>query len=168
MPKTAKLSERDAEIIREERHKTKNKHADQRMYAVQLRAEGWRNKAVAEKLDVSPVSVSRWVAEYLKRGIEALVPGNYGGNRRNLTDEEEVAFLEQFRSTAERGQIITVAEIAKAYDEQFGTKHASPSTVYYLIHKHKWRKVMPRSKHPNSADEEAIEASKKLTIDMPS
>ena len=30
---------------------------------------------------------------------------------------------------------------------------------------HDWRSVMPRSKHPNKADEATVEASKKLTIE---
>ena len=68
----------------------------------------------------------------------------------------------------EQGQMITVAEIAKAYDEQFGMKHATPSTVYYLLHKHGWRKLLPRSRHPKRASEEVVEASKKLTLESES
>jgi transposase len=60
--------------------------------------------------------------------------------------------------------VITVSDIATAYDKEFGKEHKSKSTVYYLLHKFGWRKVMPRSKHPKKASEEVIEASKKLTI----
>jgi transposase len=70
--------------------------------------------------------------------------------------------MEQFRTAAEKGQIISVSEIAEAYDKRFGKSHASYSTVYYLLHKLGWLKIMPRSKLPNKASEEAIEASKKI------
>ena len=35
--------------------------------------------------------------------------------------------------------------------------------IYMLLKRKGYRKVMPRSKHPKKAKEEAIEASKKLT-----
>ncbi len=36
--------------------------------------------------------------------------------------------------------------------------------IYYVLERHGWRKIMPRSKHPKKANEGAIEASKKLNI----
>jgi len=33
--------------------------------------------------------------------------------------------------------------------------------IYYLLHRHKWRKIAPRSRHEKKAGEEAIEAYKK-------
>ena len=35
------------------------------------------------------------------------------------------------------------------------------SQIYYVLHRHGWRKVMPRSRHPKKASEEVIETSKK-------
>lgn len=163
MPKTIKINAEEAEVIQEKRREIKDKKVDKRLYAVQLRGEGQKNSEIAEKLDTSPKVVSRWVAAYRNGGIEALLPGKFGGNHRNATIEEELDFMEQFRTAAENGQIISVSEIAEAYDKRFGKSHASYSTVYYLLHKLGWRKVMPRSKHPNKASDEAIEASKKLT-----
>lgn len=163
MPKTFKISEAEAEEIRKKRKEIKDKKVDKRLYAVQLRGEGHKNEEIAEKLDTSAKVVSRWVSAYSNGGIEALLSGKYGGNHRNATLEEELAFMEQFKTAAEEGQIISVSEIAEAYDKTFGKKHASRSTVYYLLKKLGWRKVMPRSKHPKKASDEAIEASKKLT-----
>ena len=37
------------------------------------------------------------------------------------------------------------------------------SIRYYLLHRHKWRKVVPRSRHEKQASPEAIEAYKKIT-----
>lgn len=163
MPKTFNISAEEAEAIREKRNEIKDKKVDKRLYSVQLRGEGHKNPEIAKKLDTSPKVVSRWVAAFRNGGIDALLSGKFGGNHRNATDEEELSFIEQFKTAAENGQIISVSEIAEAYDKMFGKPHASHSTVYYLLHKLGWRKVMPRSKHPNKANDEAIEASKKLT-----
>jgi transposase len=163
MPKTIKISSEEVEAIKAQRREIRDKKVDKRLYAIQLRGEGHKNSEIAEKLDTSSKVVSRWVAAFSNGGIEALLPGKFGGNHRNATPEEELAFMEQFRTAAEKGQIISVSEIAEAYDKRFGKSHASYSTVYYLLHKLGWRKIMPRSKHPNKASDEAIEASKKLT-----
>jgi len=165
MPRTFKINVEDAEKIKETRKKINDKKVDKRLYAVQLRGEGYKNPEIAKKLDTSPKVVSRWVTAFHNGGIEALLPGKFGGNHRNATAEEEDAFLEQFKMAAENGQIISVLEIAEAYDKTFGKTHASHSTVYYLLHKLGWRKIMPRSKHPKKASDEAIEASKKLTLE---
>ena len=47
------------------------------------------------------------------------------------------------------------------YEEKVGHPIGN-SQIYRVLHRHNWRKVMPRSKHPNKASEEVIEASKKL------
>jgi hypothetical protein len=163
MPRTIRISIEEAEQIREKRKEIKDKRVDKRLYAVQLRAEGYKNLEISKKLDTSPKVVSRWVAAFHYGGIEALLPGKRAGNHRNATPEEELAFMNQFKTAAEKGEIITVSEIAEAYDKTFGKYHSSRSTVYYLLHKLGWRKVMPRSKHSKKASNEAIEASKKLT-----
>ena len=56
--------------------------------------------------------------------------------------------------------MLEVSEIARAYEEKIGKK-VSLVMIYLLLKRHNWRKVMPRSKHPKKADEQAIEAYKK-------
>ena len=53
-----------------------------------------------------------------------------------------------------------ILEVA-AFDEARG-KDTGSGYIYMLLKRHGWRKVMPRSKHPKAASEEACEASKKL------
>ena len=63
---------------------------------------------------------------------------------------------------AEKGELVEISEIEVAYQEAVG--HAiGTSQVYYALHRHGWRKVLPRSKHPKKASEEVIATSKKLT-----
>ena len=79
-----------------------------------------------------------------------------------MSYEEETALLEPFRKKAEAGQIVEVSEMNKAYQEAVGHSIGT-GQIYHVLHRHGWRKVMPRSKHPKKASEEDIEASKKLT-----
>ena len=76
-----------------------------------------------------------------------------------MSYEDEEKLLEHFKEQAEKGQIIEISEIKAAYDKLVGRK-TNPRLIYVVLRRHNWRKVMPRSKHPQKADEEAIEASK--------
>jgi transposase len=159
-----RISAEDAKKLRNEMKKAKNVLQYRKMEAVVLRGEGKKNEEIAAITHFHPDMIGRYTKEYLEGGLEALLfDGRKGGNHRNATDEEERAFIAQYEKDAQAGKTICVGEIAKAYDERFGKQHKSKSTVYYLLHKLGWRKVMPRSEHPDKATPEAIEASKKLT-----
>ena len=81
-----------------------------------------------------------------------------------MSYEEEEGFLSQFIDEADGGHITDVKAIKAAYDEKVGheTGHGQ---IYFVLHRHRWSKKLPRSKHPKSADPEAVEASKKLTLE---
>ena len=74
---------------------------------------------------------------------------------------EEAKLLAQYEQQAEAGQMVETSEIKKAYEEKVGHRIGGQQ-IYLVLARHGWRKVMPRSKHPKKADDEAIEASKKL------
>ena len=78
----------------------------------------------------------------------------------SMSYEEEKAFLQGFFERSEAGQIIEVKEIHLAFQEAVGHP-VTLSAIYYLLKKHEWRKIMPRSRHPKKASPEAIEAYKK-------
>ncbi len=162
MPKTYYISPQEAEQIRERMKTEKNVATYNRMLAVALRGEGMTNKQVAEVTQYHEKRVSQLVSLFKNEGIEALQDSRKGGNNRLLSVEQEEEFLEQYKERAESGQIITVAEMKVAYDELTGIESSIP-TIYLMMKRHGWRKVMPRSKHPNKASDEDIEASKKLT-----
>jgi len=163
MGKSHKISKEQSSEIAIIRKAIKDKKADKRLYAVQLRGEGMTNPSIAAKLDTSPKVVSNWVSSYIKNGISSLIGGKYGGNRRNMSFSEEEAFLDPFKNAAEAGQIIEVSAIKSAYEEKVGHSIGG-SQIYYVLRRHGWRKVMPRSKHPKKASEEDINSSKKLTL----
>jgi transposase len=160
-----RISEEDSKELREAMKKVGKAIHYRKMEAVALRGDGKKNEEISDLTGFHPDMVGRFCKEYLEGGLEGLVAdGRKGGNRRNASDAEEEEFMAQFEEAAKKGQVISVGEIAAAYDERFGKEHKSKSTVYYLLHKMGWRKVMPRSKHPKKASDEAIAASKKLTI----
>lgn len=165
MPKIHKISKEQAAEIEEARKAIIDKRIDKRMHAVQLRGEGLKNEEIASKLDTSARVVSRWVAAYVKDGMQALMGGKYGGNRRNMSFEDEEEFLAEYKAMTEKGQVVEVSAIKAAYESKVGHSIGS-GQIYYVLHRHGWRKVMPRSKHPKKASDEAIEASKKLTLEF--
>ena len=157
-----RYSERDIENIKTARKENRDKQVDKRLQALELQATGEKAKKIAEITGFHPAYISQLMAKYRDGGIEAITGNHYGGNRRNMSFEDEAALLEPFRQKAELGQIVEVSEIKAAYEKAVG--HSIGGTqIYYVLRRHGWRKVMPRSKHPKKASDEAIKASKKLT-----
>lgn len=158
-----KFSEEEISIIKQARKENRNKRVEARLKALELRAEGKSSKEVSAETGFHPAYVTRLVAKYRDKGLEAITGIHYGGNRRNMSVEEEARILAPFKERAEKGELVEVREIAEAY--QAAVDHPiGNGQIYCVLHRHGWRKVMPRSKHPKKASEEAIEASKKLTL----
>ena len=77
----------------------------------------------------------------------------------NMTLEEEKKFLARFAKAAGAGELLNVRTLKIAYEEEIGHP-TSERTIYNLLARHQWRKLMPRPFHPER-DEEAQEAYKK-------
>jgi len=140
-----------------------DKRTSKKLSIVIKRFGGVSIAETAEQMNCSESKVKRLVAEYKKCGLEAFMQNKYKGNHRSLSAEEENEILSHFEKKAEAGQVITAQDIKKAFDKRIG-KDTGRGYIYMLLKRHGWRKVMPRARHPKKADEEAIEASKKLTI----
>jgi transposase len=147
MGKRYEISGEQAVEIAAVRKGIRDKNVDRRLHAVQLRGEGMKNGAVAAKLDANKRVVSAWVRLCVEGGIEALLPKKRGGNRRNLTFEQEAAVLEPFFKAAEAGQIIETKAIKNAYMQAIGRELKGHGQIYNVLARHNWRTVMPRSKH---------------------
>ena len=150
--------------IAQARKMNRDKRVEAKLKALAMRGEGANAKEISEVTGFHLAYVSTLVSKYIHNGMEAITGNHYGGNRRNMSFEEEAAFLEQFMDDADEGRITDVSAIKAAYDKKIGheTGHGQ---IYYVLHRHGWAKKMPRSKHPKSADPEAVEASKKLTLE---
>ncbi len=79
-----------------------------------------------------------------------------------MTLAEEKALLARFAKAAGAGEMPNIHDLKRAYEQAIG--HAtSNSTVYNLLDRHRWRKLMPRPFHPNR-DVEAQKAFKKMAF----
>ena len=114
------FSAKDLEIISKARKENKDKRAEFRLHALQLRAEGKRSKEIAKVVGISAPYVSQLAAKYFAGGIEAIAGNHYGGNRRNISVEEEVQILQPFYERAQKGDIIEISEIKGSSLEPVG------------------------------------------------
>jgi transposase len=127
-------------------------------------SKGYTHREISDLTDFSISRVSDFVREYITNGIGYFTKEHRKGNsRRNLTPEQEAQIINEFRERAIRGQIVSLTEVKIRYEEVRGKETAS-STFYDFLERMNWRRVMPRGAHPKKANNEAIEASKKLTI----
>ena len=149
--------------IKAARKKNRDKKIEKRLEVLEMRCDGVSQAAIVEKTGFHRSHVCNLIRKYHEEGMSAIIENHYTGNRRNMTFEEEENFLEQYFRQAELGQLLDVREMANAYEKKVGHSIGN-SQIYRVLHRHGWRKVMPRSKHPKKASEEAIDASKKLKV----
>jgi transposase len=162
MPKSYQFSQEQIMELKAAKKANKNKTIDKRLEALLLRAAKVKREEVSKKTGFCKQYITDLTAKYQKDGLTAIVDNHYAGNRRNMSFEEEAALLAEFEEQAEKGQLVEISAIAAAYEKKVGHSIGG-SQIYYVLARHGYRKVMPRSKHPKSATPEAIEASKKLT-----
>jgi transposase len=162
MGKEHQFTEEQYQEVMEQLKKTKSATLRKKLEVLQLRMEGYKNAEIAKITKYSKSRVSALVCIYANEGIASFQQENRkGGHRRNMSFDEETAFLSAYKKLAESGQIIEVSEMNQAYEERVGHRIGS-GQIYRVMERHGWRKVMPRSRHPKKATPEVIETSKKL------
>lgn len=117
---------------------------------------------IAQHIGVSVGSVHKVISEYNRLGAVTLaLPGKGGRRNQYLTLEQEKAFVASFREKATKGQIATIAEIKLAYEKLVG-RTVHKTTIYRMLDRHEWRKIVPRSCHVK-ANKQEQEAFKKTS-----
>ncbi|MFR7745539.1 MAG: helix-turn-helix domain-containing protein [Acutalibacteraceae bacterium] len=91
MASNYKFSNEEMAAIKAARRETKDKRADARLKALELRAEGMELSEVSQATGFHAAYVSQLVAKYRDHGLEAISGNHYGGNHRNMNFEEEAA-----------------------------------------------------------------------------
>ena len=164
MPKTYRFSGEQIAELETAARKNKNKNIEKRLKALLLRGEGVKREEVSKITGFSVAHITQLTSKYQNNGISAIIENHYQGNHRNLSFREKTELLIPFMKAAESGQLVEISEILKAYELKLGrTFEKDHGRIYRVLKRHGFRKVMPRSKHPKKANDEAIEASKKLT-----
>lgn len=145
-----------------ERLKSAGSHSEyQRIQCVLIRATlGSSAAEIAQLLGWSTATVHVMHSRWAKEGEAIFEVRKRGGRRhQHLTNEQEREVLAPFIERAQAGGMLSVAEIAQAYQER-GGKVVARSTLYRMLQRHGWRKIVPRPRHPK-ADVAAQAAFKK-------
>jgi transposase len=117
---------------------------------------------IATHVGVSVETVHQVISKYNRFGVAAVETVGKGGRRHeSLTVEQERQFLAPFFARAETGEIATAGEIKRALEAQVGHE-VDESTVYRLLNRHGWRKLVPRPVHPKANKEEQEQFKKTL------
>ena len=137
----------------------------QRIQMVLLRESGMTQPLIAAAMGVSLSTVNRAHMAYDHGELEALKPRPSGGRKReNMPLEDEKALLARFAKAAGAGEMLNVHDLKAAYEKAIGHE-TSKSTIYNLLARHGWRKLMPRPFHPRR-DIAAQNAFKKMAFQM--
>ncbi len=133
----------------------------QRIQCVLIRATlGSTAAEIAQLLGWSTATVHVIHSRWAKEGDAIFELKGRGGRRhQHLSHEQEAQVLAPFLARACAGGVLQVAQIQGAYEKRVG-KTVVPSTIYRMLDRHGWRKVVPRPRHPK-ADMAAQAAFKK-------
>jgi transposase len=111
-------------------------------------------KDIAKHTGVSVKTVHKLISTYNRLGIAAVETSGKGGRRNAyLTFEEEKELLLPFFEFAKRGELTTAAQIKQEFEKKVGHK-VDETTIYRLLKRHEWRKLVPRPFHPQADKEE--------------
>lgn len=164
MPKRTVITEIQVREIENTRNKNKDKNVERRLKVLLMHAAGKKRKEISSVTEYCEKQISNIVVLYVTIGLSAITENHYHGNHRNMSFEKEAEMLAEFYEEAEKGKVIEISKIKKAYEEKTGKSlEKSKGQIYRVLDRHNWRKVMPRSKHPKKASDEEIASSKKLT-----
>lgn len=108
---------------------------------------------IAKHTNCATNTVHDLVSKYNRFGPGVLEsPKEVKRRRCYLSKEQEIIFLSPFLEKAQKGQIATAAEIRGALEEllEHPVHH---STIYRLLERNGWRKVMPRPFHKQSKEQ---------------
>ena len=118
-------------------------------------------KAIAGRLGLSVFTVRDLIEAYNRHGPDALeTPGKGQRQHAYLSVNAERTLLAPFLEASQAGHIAIARTIKKAFEDSLGHRLAT-STIYRLLRRHHWRKVVPRPKNPRSS--KAAQAAFKKT-----
>jgi len=122
-----------------------------RIQCVLFGARGLKSEEIAPMVNFNHGYVKQIWSEYRQKGSQALLGENRGRarSRAHLSLDEEKDFLQPFIEKAKTGGFLEVSQIKQTYEEKY-QRTVKPSIIYNLLHRHGWRKIAPRPKHPKA------------------
>jgi len=139
-----------------------NKQQFRRWQAIYLiQTQGLSSTQVAEIVRVASATILQWVYLYNNNGAEILTIKGRGGRRRyHMSYDEEISFLAELEKESKKGLVITAKTIRQRAEQKLGHEVAE-DYAYDLFHRHHWKKISPRPRHPEADKSKDI---KKLPI----
>lgn len=109
---------------------------------------------IALEVGLARQSVHNLVAAYNRHGPPAVeTPGHGQRQRAYLSLGQEQAVVSKFVRKSAVGQVSTGIQIKPALEKAVG-RRVHKTTVYRILKRHQWRKVVPRPRHPAASVEE--------------
>ena len=117
---------------------------------------------IATHVGVAVDTVHQVISKYKRFGVAAVETAGKGGRHKEyLPIEHERQVLAPFFAPAQTGELATAGEIKRAFEAQVGHE-VDESTIYRLLTRHGWRKLVPRPVHPKASKEEQEQFKKTL------
>jgi transposase len=118
---------------------------------------------IANHLAISVSLVHKTISEFKRYGAKSIQTVGKGGRKNSyLSFDEEKEFIDSFIKQAQLGQIATTSDIKIAFENKTGGK-VHKTTIYRLLERHQWRKIVPLPFHPKQ-DKKAQEEFKKTSV----
>jgi len=122
---------------------------------------------IADIIGVSVYTVNSWVYDYNHKGEQSVYSQARGGNRTSfLSWEEEEGLLQEISRRADKGLLLVVKTIRAEIEAELG-RTVSKDYPYDLLHRHGWRRVVPRRRHPKRDPEQQAEKNSRNTWQPP-
>ncbi len=117
-------------------------------------------RQIARHTGLAEQTIHNLISSYNRLGPRVLEgPGKGNRGRAYLSLEQEAEFLKPFFERAATGRIATASEIHKALEKRLGCS-THITSVYRLLKRHRWRKVVPRPIHAEARMEQQEEFKK--------
>ena len=152
------------ELLTYQKQKRLGIHEYKRFLCVFLRLDrGMTPKEISHTLGIHANTVRIIQRDFILRRTKSFSGSKCGGRYRQLmTPEEEKAFLATFEEPCSNGSMIVIRSIKAAFEKRVGYK-VHKSTIYRILYRNGWRKIVPRPKHPKQS-KEALESFKKRAL----
>ena len=137
-----------------------------RFLAWRMYCQGYRQKDIAETLQVTQGAISQWIKRAKEKGVRSLQKRIAKGPEPRLTKEQLERLPNLLRQgTAAygfRGEVWTRARVASVIKQEFGVSY-SHAHISKLLRQIRWTQQMPQ-KRAKQRNEETIQTWKEDTL----
>jgi len=164
MPKRKKICENIEEIEKamEDTKEVNEYRKLQCIYLGDTKAE-MSTEEIGKITLYSKSSVIRIQTKFRKEGMKSIKETRGGRQRAYMSLEEEENFLSEFDEISANGELCEASRIKIAFEEKAGNRVAE-STIYRMMARHKFRKIVPYQRHKkgNKEEQESFKKTSKV------